>query len=70
VRNPLKRRAKYVPPNGDEEVTFSSPGGEKLWELVLAMHYKLGALETKTNIIAVLVLAGLGAILARLLGAF
>ena len=65
----LNRREKYVPPN-PETPAFSSEGGGELWKLVLEMHYKLGALETKTNIIALLVLGGLAAILARLLGAF
>ena len=65
----LKRRPKYTPPN-PAIPAFNSEGGNELWKLILDMHYKLGALETKTNIIAVLVLAGLGAILARLLGLF
>lgn len=65
----LKRRARYTPPN-PEVPAFNSKGGDELWKLILEMHYKLGALETKTNIIAVLVLAGLGAIFARLLGLF
>jgi|AP95_1055475.scaffolds.fasta_scaffold09812_3 hypothetical protein len=67
--NPLKRRPRYTPPN-PQLPEFTSEGGGELWKLVLDMHYKLGALETKTNIIGILVLGGLGAILARLLGAF
>ena len=41
-----------------------------MWKLILEMLYKLGALETKTNIIAILVRGMLAAVLARLLGAF
>jgi len=66
--NRFSRRERYVP-NGDPPA-FTSPGGQELWKIVLDMHYKVGALETKTNIIGILVLGGLAAILARLLGAF
>ena len=61
----LKRREKYVPPN-PHAPAFNSEGGGELWKLILEMHYKLGALETKTNIIAILVLG----MLAAVLGAF
>lgn len=68
VRFRPNKRVKYKP-NGDAP-TFTSPGGDELWKIVLDMHFKMGTMDAKINIIGVLVLGGLGAILARLLGAF
>ena len=41
-----------------------------MWELVLAMHYKLGSLETMVKILAALMVGMWATLLARLLGAF
>lgn len=65
----LHRRVKYVPPN-PHVPEFTSEGGGELWKLVMELKYQFGGLEAKVNMILALVLLGIGAILARLLGAF
>ena len=69
MKNPLKRRLKYVPPNPSVP-SFASEGGGELWKLVLEMYRDMGSIKTEVRILGLVVFGMLAAILARLLGAF